>query len=539
MKEFAVIYRKEWLNSDYVIFIPSFIVEGKENKEQQFFLSEDKETMYFAFYAIDTIETTDEFYNDVITEKDLLELYETDDVKSAINKYFDEISDNMVVGHIDSSKSTIELCNLPLYKIEGLTKSIAYGVDSNGITEVRLTKSQLHSLLLEPDLKSLKKQILIFYEKSKKFEKMHLGQGVTEIKIDALGKRLVSFSKADKQKPDEEFKKINIETTKTIDTNENIALKTYQYIASRLIGQDEAVEDIVSAVISNMRARKPEEIIKPFVVGPTGSGKSLLFKLLGNCLDVPVIVVDCNTIVQSGYDGKNIEGVLKDLYHLCDNDIFKTEHAIVFLDEIDKIAASGASVSDIGAQDALLKFIEGSTYVVELDRLGSEKITIDTSMMTIAAGGAFDNLTSTQSKSLGFNKDTQEHLNKKIKPEALKKYGMISELLARFNLFVQYNNVTEEMLYESLTSSEISPLKIKQTYYFRAFNIRLIFNEDYIRRICKDAITLNSGFRGIEKVVNASLTKLNFKLQCNPNTYKQVIVDENTIDNPRYYILKK
>lgn len=90
---------------------------------------------------------------------------------------------------------------------------------------------------------------------------MHLGQGVTEIKIDALGKRLVSFSKADKQKPDEEFKKINIETTKTIDTNENIALKTYQYIASRLIGQDEAVEDIVSAVISNMRARKPEEII--------------------------------------------------------------------------------------------------------------------------------------------------------------------------------------------------------------------------------------------------------------------------------------
>lgn len=148
-------------------------------------------------------------------------------------------------------------------------------------------------------------------------------------------------------------------------------------------------------------------------------------------------------------------------------------------------------------------------------------------------------MTSSQSKSLGFNKGTQEHLNKKIKPEDLKKYGMISELLARFNLFVQYNNVTEEMLYESLTSSEISPLKIKQTYYFRTFNIKLIFNENYIRRISKDAITLNSGFRGIEKVVNASLTKLSFKLQCNPNTYKQVIVDENTIDNPRYFILKK
>lgn len=538
MKEFAVIYKKEWLNSDYVIFIPCFISEGEEDKEQKFFFQKNKETMYFSFYDFKAIETTNEFYCDTITEKDLLDLYGTNDLEPAIDKYFEEMSDNMVIGHLDFKQSIIELCDLPLYKIAGLTKNISYGINSDGTTEIRLTKSQLHSLSLESDLKSLRKQIETYYNQSKKFEKMHIERGITEIKIDALGKRLVSFSKSNKHKSNTEIANIDNEIIKTIEANENIALKTYKYIINRLVGQDEVVEDIVSAVIGNMGAIRPDELIKPFIIGPTGSGKSLLFKLLGNCLDIPVIVVDCNTIVQSGYEGKNIEDVLKDLYHLCNGDIFKTEHAIVFLDEIDKIAASGASVSDIGAQDTLLKFIEGSKYVVELDHLGSETITIDTSMMTIAAGGAFDNLTSSRDNSLGFNKDNQRCLNKKIKPDDLKRYGMIPELLARFNLFVQYNSVTEQMLYNSLTSSEISPLKIKQDYFLRTFNIKLIFNEDYIGRICKDAITLNSGFRGIEKTINTSLTKLSFKLQCNPNVYSQAIITEAIIDNPRKYILK-
>lgn len=537
MRKFAIIYKKEWLNSSYAIFIPSFVIEGEEYKGQQLFLKKDD--IYHSFYSYDKLELSDEFYNDVITEKELLDLYDTDDVECAVNKYFEEISDNIVVGHIDSSKSTIELCNLPLYKIEGLTKSISYGIDSNGMAEICLTKSQLQSLLLESDLKSLKKQLSMFLERIDKLEKMNTERGITEIKINALGKQLISFSKVDKQKSKEELEKINNETKKDIINDENIALKTYQYIASRLIGQDEAVEDIVGAIISNMKALNHQEIIKPFIIGPTGSGKSLLFKLLGECLQIPVIIVDCNTIVQSGYEVKDIEDVLRDLYELCANDIFKTEHAIVFLDEIDKIASRGASVSDIGAQNTLLKFIEGSKYVIKLDKLGSEKITIDTSMMTIAAGGAFDKLTTSQSKTLGFNNNIQKNSNNKIKTDDLKKYGMISELLARFNLFVQYNSVTEEMLYESLTSSEISPLKIKQAYYLRTFNIKLVFNEDYIRRICKDAIALNSGFRGIEKAVNTSLSKLNFKLQCSSNSYSQVIVDESIIDNPRYYMLKK
>lgn len=160
MRKFAIIYKKEWLNSSYAIFIPSFVIEGEEYKGQQLFLKKDD--IYHSFYSYDKLELSDEFYNDVITEKELLDLYDTDDVECAVNKYFEEISDNIVVGHIDSSKSTIELCNLPLYKIEGLTKSISYGIDSNGMAEICLTKSQLQSLLLESDLKSLKNNYLCF-----------------------------------------------------------------------------------------------------------------------------------------------------------------------------------------------------------------------------------------------------------------------------------------------------------------------------------------------------------------------------------------
>ncbi len=535
MREYAIIYRKVWLNSNYIIFIPSSIVEGREDKNQHYFLTNESEAL-FSIYNYERAE--EQFYHDIITEKDLLELYDTTDVESATSKYFDEIADNIIVGHMDSNNSKFEVCNLPLYKLDGLVKNISYDINADGLAEIRLTKSQLYSLSLENNLDSLKKQIKHYYSQSEKLDSLYADKGITHVTFDCLGNHLISFSKVDKTKKDLVSEDIKDDIIGPVNTNDGIALTTYKYITSRLVGQDDSVEDIVGAVLSNMRALNSNELIKPFIIGPTGSGKSLLFKLLGECLDVPVIVVDCNTIVQSGYEGKNIEDILTDLYHLCADDIFKTEHAIVFLDEIDKIGANGASVSDIGAQEALLKFIEGSKYIVKLDRLGSETITIDTSMMTIAAGGAFDNLTSTSTQSMGFGNDKQQCLNKKIEVDDLKKFGMISELLARFNLFVQYNNVTESMLYNSLINSEISPLKIKQDYYLRAYNIKLTFNHDYIRRICNEAIKLNSGFRSITKVINTSLSKLSFKLQCHPHAYSQAIVTEAIIDNPHEYTLK-
>lgn len=533
MEGYSIVYRKVWLHSHYIIFIPAFVVEGKENKEQHYFATNGNE-IYYQFYNYERMEN--EFYHDFITEKELMELYDTADIESATSKYFDDIAENIVVGYLDTNQTTIELSNLPLYKLAGLTKNISYNINSDGMAEVRLTKSQLHSLSLEPDLDTLKRQIQYYYSQSEKLDNLYATKGITTVTFDALGNHLISFSKSNKQISKDE-KRLESEKENINDIIESSTLTVYKYIVSRLVGQNDVVEDIVSAVVGNMKASNPHELITPFVIGPTGSGKSLLFKLLGECLDIPVIIVDCNTIVQSGYEGKNIEDVLKDLYKLCNEDIFKTEHAIVFLDEIDKIAANGASVSDIGAQNTLLKFIEGNKYVVQLDRLGSETITIDTSMMTIAAGGAFDNLTSSHDKSMGFGNDLNKSLNKNIEIDALKKYGMISELLARFNLFVQYNNVTEQMLYDSLTSSEISPLKIKQDYYLRAYNIKLTFNNSYIQRICQDAIKLKTGFRGITKAVNTSLRKLNFKLQCNPNQYHEVIVTDAIIDDPKQYVL--
>lgn len=536
MRQYAIAYEKNWISNDYIVFIPQHYLEGDIDRENDVFLDKGNEA-YRHVNQYNRLLLDTYFYHGVISEEELLELYSTKDVVKAISDYYLEACESIIVGKINYETEQIELCELPLRKILGLTKPITYGMNSNGTSEVKLTKSQLQALALEEDLEEVRKQIFKYIKNMNNLEKLNETKNLQSIVIDSLGVQCLNYvvSTSTKERKTLSAKQ---EQRAIIDSN-NKALETYNYIVSRLIGQNEAVEDIVSAVINNMKANEPRELIKPFVIGPTGSGKSLLFELLGKCLEIPVISVDCNLLVQAGYEGKDINDVLKDLYYLADGDIFKIEHAIILFDEIDKIAANGASVSDVGVQQALLKFIEGTEYVVELSRASGEKVNINTSMMTIVAGGAFDKLTAQKSHKPGFNSEIIESKQEKITVEQLQEYGMISELLGRFNLFVQYNKVTEEMLYNALTASEISPIKIKQQYFLKHYGVKLTFNESFYRRVCSDALKRKSGFRGLNQVVNSSLTKLSFKLQCHPGVYQEATIGEETIDNPLVYKLSR
>ena len=159
--------------------------------------------------------------------------------------------------------------------------------------------------------------------------------------------------------------------------------------------------------------------------------------------------------------------------------------------------------------------------------------------MNIAAGGAFEEIIDKKEKSMGFNSLASDLHQEKLSTKDLVDYGMISQLIGRFNLCVQYNKVTEEMIRTQLLTSDISQLEIKKRYFLRNYGAKLVFTDDFISRICKTAIERKTGFRGINEVVNRSLSKVAFSLQSDMRKDLKIIISSDTLDNPKEYKITK
>lgn len=515
VKEYALLYKREILSEDYYIFLPCHFIYGEFDSSDKSITDLTGNPFYeCSNYSIITspIELT-YFYD--ITEDDLLNMYQIDNIKDAISKYYDALKRNILVGKIDNKNKAISIQNIPYNYINELLSD--YDIDiKNKESKITISRTQLTNILKQNDIVIVKKELGKLLDTSKFIERLYELKDVKKAHGNIGTKNLII--EQPRKTTQKEYEQIfNDFCDNRIDIySDNKCRDTYEYILKYLVGQDEAVKKLISIMLNNIDAIKPKEIIKPLIIGQTGSGKTYFFELLSKYLDVPVITIDCNLLVQSGYEGQSLEDMLKELYIKCNKDINKTERAIVFLDEIDKLADKGAGVSDVGVQKSLLKFIEGHKYVIELDRLGREKIAIDTSMMNIAAGGAFENIVSSKDKTVGFMTDNNQTTDKKIiTPDDLVKYGMIRELIGRFGSFVQYNEVTKEMILKQLNESLDSPILINKEKFERKYNVSLSFSDEFKDKIISDAIKNKTGFRGLARIINEKLTELDFSIQFN------------------------
>ncbi len=528
---FAVIYKKQLICDDLYLFMPCNYSEGIIDRSDGHFIDHSGHTFYSCKDFECFTSGHDLSYYFDITARDLQNRYQIPNTYEALSHFYDEIKDVILLGYIDKKSKQINVISLNKLQIQSLTHLPTYRID-DGEGYVTLTKGQLKRMLEISNPKELRQLLGNLFRRTSAIERLKKDKDVSEIKTSPDGTEILAVTVHDKEvKIPKILPKVEESPKPTvIDVSSATA-----YIKNRIIGQDHAVEMIVSAVFDNMYATTPEEIVKPFVIGQTGCGKSLLFKLLGQILDVPVITVDCNTIVQEGYHGKSVLNVLNDLYMLCGKNIDKTERAIVFFDEVDKLASRGNAVSDIGAQQALLKFIEGSKFNVEIDKLGNSVI-IDTSMMTVACGGAFEDIFKKKSHRIGIH-NMEEEEEKGVSIDDLQQYGLADEFIGRWNLFVQYNKVTKEMMREALLKGLLSPFVIQNNKFKRNYGVEIVFSEDYIDRLCDDAFKKKSGFRGMNIVVNESLTHSKFMLQTTQSKYTKLIVTSETIDNPKVYKL--
>lgn len=325
-----------------------------------------------------------------------------------------------------------------------------------------------------------------------------------------------------------------------------------------VIGQD-AAKIVLSVAIANHYKRinyppKNLEIQKGNVllIGPTGSGKTLLARAVAKYLNVPFVIADATSLTEAGYVGEDVESMIAMLLSLAGNDVSLAERGIVFIDEIDKITRKSESasitrdVSGEGVQQALLKLVEGT--ICRVSPIGKRKhpqgevIEVNTKNILFIAGGAFVGLDAViknrkRGTSIGFGADLSvdsfKDVLSTVVPDDLVRYGMIPEFIGRFTTTIALEELSIDQLVEVLTNIKNSFID-QYKYLFVLDEVKLSFTDDAIRQIAQNCIDLKTGARGLHTELERILMTHMFNVhRYKENGINEVTIDSDLINNPR------